>query len=548
MSERDSGKTMGAFSYKQVNKENIPQIISFISSKTDNFKIPLKQNGLGKTETFFGEIDTKNIIESINENNEIYYVFSIIPEVSDAQTYNLEIKFDGTIPESAKIVVYYPTEDWQLNGNGDFSVFSGRAYTYSLDGNLETSVDYDRGTAGTCDPNPCPDCPINPNGGGTGGGGGGYPPGQGPGTGNPPTGGGGMPTQCVGCNPTVYPPYSPSTPSPGTAGTTSGGLSCHWECEYEGTQCIKMVCVTTVFTPRLINPCGGGGVVVYIPSVYLNNTLTAISRLYELNLAEMSFLNNNSTIASNLASYIRNNNNQQGAVFVKWAVGFLMQSTNTTWGQFESWFITKTEGQDGEYIINLDDIHNMINYQTSQMPTYSQFITAFPKLDYSGYPGYFKQMPASQVYPIVGDPLSSLYISTGGDNGKYKNACTVRWSLAMNRLGILIPQNSLSLQGANVNGQNRYYYIRASTAGDAMHKIFGSPTHKLEGPAANNSQTVINFLKGKTGIYVIVNANSGAAGYTGHVDLIQNGHIPGGSNHENVSGGIKYIGIWEFTP
>ena len=141
-----------------------------------------------------------------------------------------------------------------------------------------------------------------------------------------------MPTQCVGCNPTVYPPYSPSTPSPGTAGTTSGGLSCHWECEYEGTQCIKMVCVTTVFTPRLINPCGGGGVVVYIPSVYLNNTLTAISRLYELNLAEMSFLNNNSTIASNLASYIRNNNNQQGAVFVKWAVGFLMQNTNTTWG------------------------------------------------------------------------------------------------------------------------------------------------------------------------------------------------------------------------
>ena len=124
MSERDSGKTMGAFSYKQVNKENIPQSISFISSTTYNFKIPLKQNGLGKTETFFGEIDTKNIIESINENNEIYYVFSIIPEVSDAQTYNLEIKFDGTIPESAKIVVYYPTEDWQLNGNGDFSVFS----------------------------------------------------------------------------------------------------------------------------------------------------------------------------------------------------------------------------------------------------------------------------------------------------------------------------------------------------------------------------------------------------------------------------------------
>lgn len=58
----------------------------------------------------------------------------------------------------------------------------------------------------------------------------------------------------------------------------------------------------------------------------------------------------------------------------------------------------------------------------------------------------------------------------------------------------------------------------------------------------------MDFLKGKTGIYVIVNADSGAAGYTGHVDLIQNGYIPGGSNHKDVPGGIKYIAIWEFTP
>jgi len=59
---------------------------------------------------------------------------------------------------------------------------------------------------------------------------------------------------------------------------------------------------------------------------------------------------------------------------------------------------------------------------------------------------------------------------------------------------------------------------------------------------------VANFLEGKTGIYVIVNNNSTTAGYIGHVDLIQNGHIPGGANATNVPGGIKSIRIWEFKP
>ncbi|SHF39866.1 T6SS effector amidase Tae4 family protein [Chryseobacterium takakiae] len=225
-----------------------------------------------------------------------------------------------------------------------------------------------------------------------------------------------------------------------------------------------------------------------------------------------------------------------------------MQNPDTTWEQFQNWFITKSEGQDGEYIDNLDDIQNTIQYQPKQMPTYSQFVSVFPKLPYPGYAGYFKQMPAKDVYELVGDPLKSLYISKGGDNGIYRNACTVRWSFALNALGILIPQNSLSLRGADINGQPRYYYIRAVTAGDAMQKIFGNPTHKLEGADANNPNKVAAFLKGKTGIYVIVNNDASQANYTGHVDLIQNGHIPGGANAYGVPGGIKSIRIWEFKP
>lgn len=258
MNEKDTGKTLGSFSYKQVDKENIPQIMNFLSEKTNNFKIPLKStSALNKTETVFGEINTDYILESTNEQNETYYVFSVIPEaVSDSKIYNLEVQSDAVVPEIAKVIVYQPTEDWILNGNGNFSIFSGRAYTYSLDGILETSVDYERGTAGPCDPNPCPDCPINPNGGGTGGGGGGPTGPSGP---SGPTGPG-MPTGCVGC--------SPGSGNPPTGGT-SGGSCGPWQGIYDDAgNYIGMSnnCETIYFTPRLVNPCGGGGVVVAPPT------------------------------------------------------------------------------------------------------------------------------------------------------------------------------------------------------------------------------------------------------------------------------------------
>ena len=330
-----------------------------------------------------------------------------------------------------------------------------------------------------------------------------------------------------------------------------------------------------------INPDWGGGGGGNGTNPFLLSPPEALNHYLQnrgeasLTSQQINFLNNNSTIANELKYYflVRDFNHQYiPTTFLHWSMNFFMQNSsngisNVSWTQFqnwfmnpngtpnlnlESWFITKTEGQDGEYIDNIDNVLSTINYQTRQMPTYSQYISNYPKLDYPGYPGYYQQMPASQVYTIVGNPLLQLYLDKGGDKpgSPYRNACTVRWSLAMNRLGILIPNNSESLRGADMNGQSRYYYIRATTANDAMVKIFGEPKHSnvLTGAAANDPKTVMDFLNGKTGIYVIVNADPNKAKYTGHVDIIQNGHVPGGSNHENVPGGIKSIKIWEFTP
>ncbi|WP_345425754.1 hypothetical protein, partial [Actinomycetospora chlora] len=82
-----------------------------------------------------------------------------------------------------------PTAEWLANGNNDYLSYSGKVYTYSLEGVLENTVSYLNGK-GNCNPEPCPDCPTQPQGpgggGGTGGGGGGNP-----GGGNGPTGTGG---------------------------------------------------------------------------------------------------------------------------------------------------------------------------------------------------------------------------------------------------------------------------------------------------------------------------------------------------------------------
>ena len=248
---------------RQIDKKEIPRIINFLKAETDNFRLALKhRNSLNRTETIFGEVDTENIIESINEQDDTYYVFSIVPHASSNEeaVYNLEVKSENGIAESAKVMIYDPTEDWVVNGEGDFSSFSGTAVSYSLDGELESSVIYIKGVAGPCNPNPpCPDCPIDSDGNGSGSGtGGGGNPG---GTGTPPTSGG-MPTGCHGCYVTSSPPPTPPISPPSQPGSSVPGM---WVFKCKKGSDGKLWCGyywVAYSVNRLVNPCGGGGVVV----------------------------------------------------------------------------------------------------------------------------------------------------------------------------------------------------------------------------------------------------------------------------------------------
>jgi len=522
---------------RQVNKRDIPNIMNFLATKTDGFKLPLKtSNALGKTETVFGEVDTNYIIESNNGNGEIYFVFSIMPDVSDSKTYNIEIKSDGTTPLSAKIIVYYPTEDWVLNGNGDFSIFSGRAYTYSLDGILETSVDFLRGAAGPCDPNPCPDCPINPHGpggntGGSGSGGGGGPiGGGGPTGGEGPTGSGG---------PVAYPPFGPGTgnPSPGDTGSTSGGANCQWTCIYdENDECTKMECVTATNQNRIINPCGGGQVVVYTAPMYLNDVMNNLR--FPLTPTEKNFLNlySNSSIANGLRSYLNNNLNQDGATFVKWSIAFFLQNPNINWVTFERVFLTPKVIEDGGENFDIAR-YSTIQVQKFTLPTFSSVNQHFPRDPNNPVYG----MPSSQVYKLVG---GNMYTQNINGNPNYQNACAIRVSRALNYAGQSVPVffNDSGQQKSEKGSDTKNYILTAEAMLAYMIKAYPSPTYSYTG---NDLKSVYNEIKGKNGIYIIIPKVRSELGASGHADLFYtNDCLVGGCHLGLPSGGSVYF--WEL--
>jgi hypothetical protein len=155
--------------------------------------------------------------------------------------------------------------------------------------------------------------------------------------------------------------------------------------------------------------------------------------------------------------------------------------------------------------------------------------------------GISYEIPASQVYGLV---KGSLLNSYNNNPTSYSNACSIRGSRALLYSGISIPVlNYGNGQRTQKGGDNLNYILDAVSFNKFMIDKFGDTPHKLEGIDANDSQKVADLLKGKNGIYVIVNSNHGQAGYSGHVDAIVNG-ICIGNAYTLLKGGVKSIRIW----
>ena len=217
----------GDQTFRIVKKTEIPEIMNSLSAKTNDFKVPLKghSSASGKTETVFGEINTDFIVETVNDLGDTYYIFYVLPQDNTTtEFYNLEVKSENAELASAAIVAYNPAESWKIEHYRDFSVYTGEIKTYTIDGQMLTDTEYVNGNGG-CNPEPCPDCPIqeDPNHGGNNGGGSGGNGGSGDSGGS----GGGGGSGNGGQNPYPDPGggYGGGTSGSGSGGGYDGGYS-----------------------------------------------------------------------------------------------------------------------------------------------------------------------------------------------------------------------------------------------------------------------------------------------------------------------------------
>ncbi|AZI39045.1 T6SS effector amidase Tae4 family protein [Epilithonimonas vandammei] len=507
--------TISQQKFNVVSKNSIPSIINELQSSTNNFRISLKTNSSeGKTETAFGEIDTNYII-STEKDGETYYIFPIISKSdSETTTYNLELKASEGIIQESKVLAYEPTDEWLLNGNDDYTSFSGTISTYDIGGDLETSSTYVNGKSGCTPQEPCPDCPVNPNGpGGTDGGG--TPGGGWTGTGS---GGGGGTTG-------------------GDGGGTSGGGSTGgvWLLHCE-TINKELKCWMVFYSQKVsVSACGGsaGGVItVYVPSSYINTILTQYHSSLALSESEKNFLNSNKDIANNLADFLRKNNTQKNAAFVKWAAWFFTANPNTTWEQFKNWFMGESEGQDGEYDASYWDDPNL-TFPQQNLPSWAAFSSAYPNES------------SAQMYGVVGGAVAQAQIDYPVQT---RNGCALKVSRALNYSGVIIP----NIPGQTLKGaDNKNYFLNAKALNAWMRKTFGvyptNPKHKnfTKSQGGVNGQNFPNLFKNKKGIYSLVSpTNSQWA--SGHADILYlNGTCKAGCHF--FDGDILYIDFWELN-
>ena len=147
-------------------------------------------------------------------------------------------------------------------------------------------------------------------------------------------------------------------------------------------------------------------------------------------------------------------------------------------------------------------------------------------------------LPSSEVYTLVGGDMN---VKNKNNNQYYQNACAIRGSRGLNYLSnqiYRIPE----ISGAEKGSDNLNYIVNAKNYNEYMHRTFGEPTYKLIGTAANILANRTEFVKGKNGIYTIVNLN---AIYSGHVDMIINGKCISGL-YLNPPGGVLKIEIWDL--
>lgn len=182
---------------------------------------------------------------------------------------------------------------------------------------------------------------------------------------------------------------------------------------------------------------------------------------------------------------------------------------------------TSSEPEEMDYYPDYG-INQVIEFKV--MPTKEAFIAAFPNL------------PAQQIYDEIGGAVKDARVA---DPIKWNNACALRISVALNKLGITIPV----IPGKTLKGKDGKNYIyRVGVLEQFMAKTFGEPTTKLEFPTVATAKYAMDRT---AGVYIMTAKSQAIYHATGHATYVNNATR---SDLEiNAPGGVARIAVWPFS-
>lgn len=272
--------------------------------------------------------------------------------------------------------------------------------------------------------------------------------------------------------------------------------------------------------------------IIYTPIEIFNSMLSAQQSYYWNNPVNNEF----KAILINFLNF--NNYSLESKNYVISLIDLLLTDPTLSLEQLENYFLNKNEEVDGSYDASFWD-NQIVNSPFEPLPSLIDFYNAFPKVILNGK---IYKMESRDVFSLVG---GNMDVQNKLGNPSYQNACAIRGSMGLNYSNKEI-QNGINGTEKGTDGKN--YILSAKAFNKYMNKTFGPPpsTHRLTKMDINgNPKKISDFLKGKNGIYSMVISGKN---YSGHIDLILNGIVIGGTaiGLSDVSK-VDYIEIWPLN-
>jgi len=180
---------------------------------------------------------------------------------------------------------------------------------------------------------------------------------------------------------------------------------------------------------------------------------------------------------------------------------------------------------------------NTTYFQPQPLPSWNNVFHNYPKDGNGG------DMPAAQVYALVGGELLAMYNS---NPEKFRNACALRVSRALNYSGVTIPHipNS-TYQGAD----GKYYFLSTARLYNWMIKSFGTSNalSLSTSDGGTNGSLFQAQLAGNKGIYIMQAASPEQFHALGHATLFDGTSCVGDHCYFNAKGGVQKIILWKLN-